>query len=290
LAAPAYQVAGRGGEADPVDPELIQENSVVAYNPTTTNYIDTLGFHRSQITEYTVQSGDLISFIASDFGVSINSIIWANNLKNPDALQVDQVLKIPPVSGVIHTVKDKDTIASIAKKYAISEEKIVEFNSLPQDGQLTLGDEIVVPDGQLNPVKSPSTSTTTPVVVKRFAYLPDLGDYYMIPTNGFDWGIIHGRNGVDMANQCGTPIYAAADGVVTTADASGWNGGFGNYIKIAHDNGTETLYGHAKKLLVALGQNVSRGTLIALMGTTGRSTGCHLHFEVHGARNPLAKY
>ena len=112
----------------------------------------------------------------------------------------------------------------------------------------------------------------------------------MIPTTGFDWGKIHGRNGVDIANSCGTPVYAAADGMITIADSSGYNGGFGKYIKIAHPNGTETLYGHSMKLLVAVGQEITRGQEIMLMGSTGRSTGCHLHFEVHGARNPLAKY
>ena len=81
-----------------------------------------------------------------------------------------------------------------------------------------------------------------------------------------------------------------ADGSVAIADASGWNGGFGKYIKLIHTNGTETLYAHATKVLVSVGEAVARGQLIANMGTTGRSTGCHLHFEVHGARNPLAKY
>jgi murein DD-endopeptidase MepM/ murein hydrolase activator NlpD len=126
-------------------------------------------------------------------------------------------------------------------------------------------------------------------VAKQFSHLPNLGDYFKLPTFGFNWGRIHGRNGVDIANSCGTPIYAAADGAVTVADPEGWNGGFGKYIKISHPNGTETLYAHASKLLVFPGQNISRGDKIMLMGTTGRSTGCHLHFEVHGARNPLAK-
>jgi murein DD-endopeptidase MepM/ murein hydrolase activator NlpD len=84
-------------------------------------------------------------------------------------------------------------------------------------------------------------------------------------------------------------VYASADGVVTVADDSGYNGGFGKYLKIAHPNGTETLYAHSMKLLVGAGQAVGKGEKVMLMGTTGRSTGCHLHFEVHGAQNPLAK-
>ena len=112
----------------------------------------------------------------------------------------------------------------------------------------------------------------------------------MLPAIGFNWGRIHGRNGVDVANSCGTPIYAAADGSVTSAKTSGWNGGFGKFLKILHSNGTETLYAHVSRLLVAAGEYVTKGQQIAVMGSTGRSTGCHLHFEVHGAKNPLAKY
>ncbi len=274
----------------------IDDGSVAAYNPVLQNYIEVGAFKRNQIAEYTVQPGDLLSFIASDYGVSVNSIIWANKLKDSDSISPGQVLKIPPVSGVIHEVKDGDTIASIAKKYNASEERIRDFNALSEDGQLQLGDELIVPDGEIKRVyigsKSaiPQYGTTKVIANKRFAYLPDLGDYYMIPTTGYDWGRIHGRNGVDMANACGTPIYAAADGAVAIADSTGWNGGFGKFIKLIHSNGTETLYGHATKLLISQGESVARGQLIALMGTTGRSTGCHLHFEVHGARNPLAKY
>jgi murein DD-endopeptidase MepM/ murein hydrolase activator NlpD len=94
---------------------------------------------------------------------------------------------------------------------------------------------------------------------------------------------------VDIANSCGTPIYAAAEGTVAISDAVGYNGGFGKYIKLVHPNGTETLYAHNTKLLVSAGEYDQRGQMIALMGSTGRSTGCHLHFEVHGARNPLSK-
>lgn len=134
-----------------------------------------------------------------------------------------------------------------------------------------------------------TTAVARAVSTKAFAHLPDLGSYYLIPTTGFNWGRIHGRNGVDMANSCGTPVRAAAEGVVTVADGDGWNGGFGKYLKISHPNGTETLYAHASKLLVSAGQTVARGEQIMLMGTTGRSTGCHLHLEVHGAKNPLVK-
>lgn len=281
------QVVGQGGPAtETIDPAVVQENSILAFNPPADDYLDKIGVHRSQVVEYTVQPGDVISFIASDFGVSANSIIWANGLKSADSLKLGQILKIPPVSGVIHTIKKGDTLAVIAKKYGVTEDKIVEFNSLPQGGQLAVGDDIIVPEGKIAPAVGKVGTTIT----KAFSYLQDLGSYFMIPTAGYNWGRIHGRNGVDMANSCGTAIYSAAAGTVTTADNAGWNGGYGQFVKIVHDNGTETLYAHAKKLLVSVGDTVEKGTQIAIMGTTGRSTGCHLHFEVHGAKNPLAKY
>lgn len=289
LTALNYNNLGQGGEESNLTPSTIQESSFLANNPASTDYIETSGYKRNQIVEYTVQSGDLISFIASDYGVSVNSILWANNLKDADSIQPDQILRIPPVSGVIHKIKKGDTLSIIAKKYGVDEDKILAFNGLPQNGDLQIDEEIIVPDGQIKSIYSTSSSATK-TIATRFSYLPNLGDYYLIPATGFNWGRIHGRNGVDIANSCGVPIYAAADGSITTADSSGWNGGFGKYIKIVHPNGTETLYAHLSKLLVSASQVVSRGQLIANMGTTGRSTGCHLHFEVHGAKNPLAKF
>lgn len=272
---------GQGGPGPDLEPTTIQENSVFAHNPVATDYIEKTAEKRLQVVEYTVQAGDKLSFIALDYGVSIESIMWANNLRSPDSIRPDQVLKIPPVSGVIHTVKKGDTIDSIAKKYGVESHNVIAFNGLPQNGQLQVGDEIIVPDGKIK--------GTVAVRTSPFAHLPSLGDYFLTPTTGRNWGRIHGRNGVDIANSCGTPIYAAADGNVAISDSVGWNGGFGKFIKLIHPNETETVYAHAIKLLVAIGETVSKGQLIALMGSTGRSTGCHLHFEVHGARNPLAK-
>lgn len=280
---------GQGGPDITVIPSPINDNSLLAHNPISTDYIETTGFKRSQVTEYTVQQGDLLSFIASDYGVSVNSIIWANSLRDSDSLQPGQILKIPPVSGVIHQVKKGDTLASIAKKYGAEEAKIVEFNTLPQSGEIQIGDEIVVPDGQIRSAYAASSGAKASIA-KRFGYLPNLGDYFMQPATGYNWGRIHGRNGVDVANSCGTPIYAAQEGSVAIADGVGYNGGFGKFVKLIHSNGTETLYAHATKLLVGVGEYAQRGQMVALMGSTGRSTGCHLHFEVHGARNPLAKY
>ena len=241
---------------------------------------------RNQVVKYTVQPDDTLGQVANDFGISVNSLVWANNLKDSDYLSPGQELKIPPVSGVIHTVKEGETIQSIAKKYSASEDKIIEFNGLPKDGSLKISQEIIVPDGKIR-VSGQYVAFSSSV---RFARLPDLGGFLFLPAQGYNWGRLHGRNAVDVANVCGAPIYAAAAGTIIAATESGWNGGAGKYIKINHNPNLKTLYAHLSKVFVSLGEYVARGQFIGLMGATGQATGCHLHFEVHGARNPLSRY
>lgn len=289
LTALSNQNLGRGGEEpNNLDLSTIQGNSLMASSPTAIDYIET-GFKRNQIVEYAVQPGDLLSFIAFDYGVSVDSIIWANNLPNANSIRPDQILRIPPVSGVIHKVKNGDTVASIAKKYGATADKILAFNNLEESQPLDIDEELIVPDGQIKSLIITRLGAQS-VVAKRFSYLPDLGDYFMTPTQGRISQGIHGRNGIDKANSCGTPVYAAADGSATIVDDVGYNGGFGKFIKLVHPNSTETLYAHLSKITIVSGQTVTKGQLIANTGSTGRSTGCHLHFEVHGARNPLVKY
>jgi len=159
LAALNGQDSGLGGgpETSNLDPSTVQENSIMASSPSSTDYINS--FKPDQVVEYTVQAGDSIGIIASDFGVSVNTIVWANNLRNPNSLSLSQILKIPPVTGVIHTVKNGDTIASIAKKYKADPQKILSFNKIQDDSSLIIGNEIMVPDGQL-PGPKPSVKYT----------------------------------------------------------------------------------------------------------------------------------
>src|SRR3989344_9118248 len=148
---------GQGGEPTEIpNPSTVQENSLQALNPASTDYVNS--FKADQVVKYTVQSGDNIGSIASNFGVSINTIVWANNLANPNVLSLGQVLKIPPVTGVIHTVKNGDTIASIAGKYKADSQKILSFNKLSDDKSLVAGNEIIVPDGQIAGVRPSAKS------------------------------------------------------------------------------------------------------------------------------------
>ncbi len=290
--------AGSIGDSSALSPipstevATMHDSALLAITPPDSEYIEQLSGRRAGVIEYVVQDGDLLSFIASDYGVSQVSIMWANALTNPNNIKPGQILRIPPITGVIHKVLKGDTASSLAKKYGADADRIIAYNRLPIDGSLAISSEIIIPNGVLKASRTTGIATKlATTVVAQFTHLPDLGDYFIRPTTGIITrnGAIHGRNGIDIANSYGTPIKAAADGVVAISDASGYNGGYGRYIKLSHGNGTETLYGHASKLLVEVGQSVHKGDVIALMGSTGNSTGNHLHFEVHGAKNPLAK-
>jgi len=235
---------------------------------------------KNGILIYKVQKGDSLLSIASEFGVSLNTIIWANGLKNERIIPGEELI-ILPVSGVLHEIKAGDTIESIAKTYSASIEKIIAFNNLI-DANLQPGQKIIVPDGKLAGSQFQKIASTV-------SSLPDFPYYYIIPTTGFNWGILHPVNAVDIANRCGTPVMAAAEGLVVFV---GWDNGYGSHIKIQHPNNTETLYAHLNKALVKEGDYIIQGQLIGLMGNTGYvlgNSGCHLHFEVRGAKNPFAK-
>lgn len=239
---------------------------------------------------YAVREGDTLSSIAKSFGVSVNTILWANELKNSRSIKAGDKLVILPVSGVQHEVKKGETIASIAKKYKGDENDILAFNGLLSGEPLAVGSEIIIPDGEIQiqtitPSRAPSYISRLPEIFGYFIR-PVLGGRNPRSTKRNPQGL-HGNNGVDLSLSCGTPIVASAPGTVIIARSSGWNGGYGRYVVIAHPNGTQTLYGHDSKILVSAGQSVNQGQQIATVGSTGNSTGCHVHFEVRGAKNPI---
>ena len=247
-----------------------------------------------QISTYTVRKGDTLSSIAKMYGINSNTIVWANDLKS-SSVKEGQSLVILPVIGTIHTVIKGDTFSSIAKKYKADEGEILQFNDLTSDSPLAVGDTIIIPDGEGTTKISSQKSTV--VGSRTFVYHPykggsgpDLGDYYMRPVVG---GVrtqgLHGYNSIDIGIPTGSTLYAAAAGQVILAKSSGYNGGYGKYIIISHYNGTQTVYGHLSALNVKVGDVVYKGQVIGKTGNTGRSTGPHLHFEVRGALNPLAK-
>lgn len=245
---------------------------------------------------YEVREGENLSNIAQAFCISTKTILWANEIKDADLIRPGDELVILPITGVNHVVKSGDTLASIAKKYGSEIEDldpfiadIAAYNQLVGQ-ELTVGQTLIIPGGELAPPPAPAPSQTRVATAPTYtSSAPATSGYFGHPVRGgaIKTQGIHGYNGVDFAAGAGSEIVAAASGQVIVARGSGWNGGYGQYVVVKHDNGTQTLYAHLSGVAVRMGQSVSRGQTLGYMGSTGRSTGVHLHFEVRGATNPF---
>ena len=239
---------------------------------------------RDTVLEYDVQEGDTVSSIAEKFQVSEDTIRWQNDLESKNQIKVGQTLEILPIAGMAHKVQKGDTVYSIAKKYDTSPQGIVDFpyNTFTNDEtfELAVGQVVVVPDG-IKPEEKVYWSASTRVR----QITPDAGT--VVASGSFVWpasGQISQRftwyhKGIDIANKTAPNILAADSGTVVVA---GWTDGYGygNRVLIDHGNGYRTLYGHLSRVYVVPGQTVARGAAIGKMGSTGRSTGVHLHFEI----------
>lgn len=268
-------------------------SSLVLITPEDTETLQEIGTSkRTESITYTVQSGDVIGKIAEQFGISANTILWENNLSWNSTIRPGQKLTILPDSGITHEVASGDTILAIAKKYQTTADKIVDENKLADASDIRVGDLLFIPDG-VKPTQVVSSYKPIASVYSDEDVAPaqntNTGTKLLWPvlshtiTQYYHWG----HSAIDIGDKTGNPIYAAEAGKVERA---GWNSGYGYNVIINHGNGIKTLYGHASKLLVQAGDSVSRGETIALIGSTGWSTGPHLHFEVRVnevKQNPL---
>lgn len=257
------------------------------------------------IIKYTVQSGETLSQIADKFDISVETILLANELSN-SRIVPGQELMILPTNGVIHMVEKGDSVKSLGAYYKVQSEDIIKFNNLSDNGDIYVGDILIIPGGKMpikqaaepaikdvadNDTSSSSTQLTLP------------GSYFIVPTSGRITQGAHFSytsnghsyyNSVDIANDIGTPIMAAAGGEIQIVK-NVWP--YGNYITIAHPNGVVTLYAHMSFFAkgIVSGMAVTQGQIIGYMGNTGKvktisGTGSHLHFETRGTTNPLTKY
>lgn len=286
-------------EKESPDFNLFQKNSLLAVSPPIMVTPQVLGALaeasrfdevEKEIVEYIVEPGDTLSGIANKFNISLETILWANNLSRSSSISSGKSLIILPVSGAIHHVQNGDTLSGIAKSYKAEKEEIIVFNNLSQRGDIYIGDILIIPGGTM-PLK------TSPV-----RYTPLASSYFICPigspcnrTNRLHW-----YNAIDFSNgKCGEPIYASASGEVlkvklTNSRSKGAFNGAGNHLTILHPNGVVTFYGHLLSSIVSPGDWVSQGQIIAFIGGqpgtpgAGNSTGCHVHFGVTGARNPFS--
>ncbi len=253
-----------------------------------------------RISTYTVRDGDSLSGIADMFDVSMNTILWANNLSDKGAVRPGMTLVILPVSGIRHKVASGETLATLAKRYGSDADEIASFNGLSSSGSLASGDTVIIPGGEIAAAKAPAKAKAkTATKIKTGGSLGAVlgtgntsntssGSFANPAPAGRVSQGIHGWNGVDLAAPQGSAINAAAAGTVIISRVGGWNGGYGNYVVIDHGNGVQTLYAHMSTDAVSVGDTVVRGQNIGTVGNTGQSTGYHLHFEVRGAKNPFA--
>lgn len=257
------------------------QSSVVSYNPYETALSTVISSKpRDKVENYSVKSGDTLASIGKKFGISVDTIKWANDLKT-DTIKPDQTLKIPPITGVVHTVVSGETVYSIAKKYKTTAQNIVNFifNDFTDIDTFALraGQVLFVPDGVIEP-EQPKYAAMAPQYANAVAGVRGSASFIW-PTTGIitqypTWY----HMAYDIASNGGPAILASDTGTVTFAGCINW--GYGCHVVVDHGNGYSTLYGHMSVISVSAGQAVNQGQQLGVMGSTGRSTGPHLHFEI----------
>ncbi len=256
------------------------QSGVVAYNPAETSLGTVISAKpRDKIIEYEVLGGDTLDSISKKFDVSIDSIKWANNMKT-DTIKPGEKIKVPPITGVVHKVVSGDNIYSIAKKYRTDAQKIVNFpfNEFADLDSFAIvsGQILYVPDG--TPEEEQPKVVPGQYFAKIVAGVKGSSNFIWPTSGGITQYPIWYHMALDIANAAAPAILASDTGTVVYSGCLRY--GYGCNIIIDHANGYQTLYAHMSALDVSAGEAVNQGAKIGSMGSTGRSTGTHLHFEV----------
>jgi len=236
---------------------------------------------RSEVITYVVEEGDNLSAIASRFNITLTTLLNSNPNIKPSALAIGQKLTILPVDGVVHTVKKGETVGALAIRYGVTPSVITNANEI-KENIIATGDALIIPGGKATIGGSSGSSAARSVASSLTGYIARVSNsaVYPLGSRGRQTAGQHGRYGAyDLAAPTGTSIVAVENGIVEYAKR-GWEGGYGNRVIIRHDNGRQTLYAHMSTIDVSTGQYVSRGQRLGGVGSTGNSTGPHLHFEV----------
>lgn len=224
-----------------------------------------------------VHAGETLWDIASAYGITVDTILSANDFSDPNRISIGQELQILSVQGVLHKIATGESLWEIAERYEISVDEISKANDISDPSRLAPNTKIVIPGATR--LRPRYVLVVNGQLQKAFDW-PAQGR--ISSPFGPRWGSMH--NGMDIAVSTGTPIKAAADGRVTFA---GWNGDYGILVIIDHGNGVETRYAHNSRLNVKVGQKVDRGQVVSYSGNTGNSTGPHLHFEIRQRNVPV---
>jgi hypothetical protein len=300
VAVPTVVAAGGGSILQPVEdtfggiPRLAQERTIIPSRP------------RQEIVKYTVQEGDTLFGIAEKFGLKPETILWGNYyvlLDNPHSLKPDQVLNILPVDGTYHEWQQGEGLNGVAKGYNVKPEDIINYPGNNLDAS-TIGDFanpniqpgtwLIIPGGKRDfiswsaPLGLTRENPASARVMGSGACDPVSGGAigygtFIWPANkhylsGFDYSPSTNHWGIDISGNVGEGVYATDAGVVVYA---GWNNyGYGNMVMIDHGSGFQSLYAHLSAFNVGCGQSVGQGDVIGAIGSTGNSSGAHLHFEI----------
>jgi murein DD-endopeptidase MepM/ murein hydrolase activator NlpD len=264
--APAHPVIPAPADTDPALYALLVPEPAPARNDLSPILLTSL-----KVGSYRIQSGDSLSRVAARFKLNIDTLVSWNGIRDARSMAVGTQLSIPNANGLKYTVRRGDTLQGIALSSGVPLNSILDWNRL-SSSVISVGQEIFLPDARMN------ANDLSRILGSLFQFpvFGRISSFFGERPDPFT-GVERPHNGIDIVNKPLTPILAAASG--TVADV-GFNNNFGNYVILKHAGFYQTLYGHLSRYLVSRGQKIRQGQEIGQLGTTGYSTGPHLHFSI----------